>query len=111
MAISEQVFNNRDNENILQFKFVGGDYIDFIDRGVTKIEVIIERFTLSSEDGDVEFDNEGRVTFRLGHLGLNVSTYDSLKVAVYDAAHPSGQMILNKGMPYSSATVSVYKGD
>ncbi|GLX85041.1 hypothetical protein tloyanaT_12930 [Thalassotalea loyana] len=104
--IIETVFIGTDNENeLIVSNARTGDPLNFIEMGVTKMEGSVQGIPFSSENGQVEFFNGGRIVFKLGQVLAAAARQQSLSLTVFDPLHTNGQVIIHPTL--AGAKVSI----
>jgi hypothetical protein len=105
MAILEHVFLGSDNTNKLVIS-ENEVPIKFVDNATTKIEVYIGVVLVSTDTGEVTFDNAGGVTLTLGAVvGLVANEKYPVILKVYDGFHADGQVLIHPQMDASNVHV------
>lgn len=114
------VFPNSDNEIILTIvnasdlsdpNFPKGKPIDFINNGVTLIELNVACINFTSTDGVITFADGGKITIKIGNsidlASVSTEIEHNSTIKVYDPAHINGQYLVHPRMTNSNLTILV----
>jgi hypothetical protein len=105
MALLEHVFLGSNNTNRLVIS-ENEVPITFVDNTTTKIEVYLGSILVSTDTGEVSFDNAGVVTLDLGAVvGLIANEKYPVILKVYDGFHADGQVLIHPQMDASNVHV------
>ncbi|GLX86387.1 hypothetical protein tloyanaT_26400 [Thalassotalea loyana] len=104
--LNEIIYLGSDNEIELIISQKGGDKINFISAGTTRMELTLGDIIVNSDTSRLNYFNDGRVVLKLGDVpGLDVKQKLPVKLKVFDPAHPKGQTIIHPMMHKSKLTL------
>lgn len=105
-----KTFKDSDNEiKLIVTDTLTNNAIDFIDSGVTLMELYINNLVITSETDRVVFSNGGLVTFRLGDLtGLEYGRAYPIVLKVYDPSHLNGQILIHTAMEQTNTLFVIH---